>query len=96
MRRYNSGREFEIKVSVKTGARYFCVINTFGSTGINGDPATVFVLSMNYEMTAYHLDYIKQPDGYSVAVSIADETVTLMYKKGETNVRYAKLLVITM
>ena len=67
-----------------------------GSSGINGNPAVAFILSLNYGATEYSISYIHQPNTCTVQVELSGGTAKISVSYNDETELYIKALIIPM
>ena len=65
-----------------------------GSTGINGYPPVMFILSTNYGATECSISYLLKPDNCTVKVRVSEGNAVLNVSYDSGNANYVKSLFI--
>ena len=89
-----SGDDEYVKFALAPAAKFFFVICSMGSTGINGSPAIAGVISTNYAGELIGISQINTIDKKSINAEITDGNIIVKYFQDGTATPYLTALVI--
>lgn len=89
-----SGDDEYVEFALAPAAKFFFVICSMGSSGINGSPAIAGVISTNYAGELIDISQINTIDKTSINAEITDGNIIVKYSNNGLVVNYLTALVI--
>lgn len=90
----NSENNSDIVYPIYAGLKVLVVFTAMGTTGINGSPPVMFILSTNYGATECSISYLSKPDNCTVKVRVSEGNAVLNARYDSDNANYVKSLFI--